>query len=85
MVQACRLAVEEQGCLPNNQEQAADFDLYLNQTPRSVRGGPVLFPDEQWLCLLLARLAEHHPISSDAVKTAFKAARRAYWEQAANK
>lgn len=84
VVQACRLAVSQQGCLPNNQEQAADFDLFLNQTPRTVRSGPVFFPDEQWLCLLLAQLAGHHPISSDAVRAAFKAARRAYWNQATN-
>ena len=85
VVQACRLAVSQQGCLPNNQEQAANFDLFLNQTPRSVRGGPVIFPDEEWLSLLLERLAGHHPINGDAVKAACKAARRAYWEQAANK
>ncbi len=84
VVQACRLAVSQQGCLPNNQEQAANFDLFLNQTPRSVRGGPVIFPDEQWLCLQLAQLAGHHRITGAAVLAAFKAARKAYWEQATN-
>ena len=81
VAQACRLAAEEQGCLPNNQEQAADFDLYLNQMPRRVHGGPFIFPDEQWLCLLLERLAGHHHITSEAVKAAFTAARRAYFDR----
>ena len=81
VVQACRLAVDEQGCLPNNQDQAANFDLYLNQTPRRVHGGPFIFPDEQWLCLLLERLAGHHHITSEAVKAAFTAARRAYFDR----
>ena len=85
VVQACRLAVDEQECLPNNEEQAAKFDLYLNQTPRRVQGGPYIFPDEQWLCLLLERLAGHHQITSEAVKAAFSSARRAYWGLVANK
>lgn len=81
VVRACRDAVNEQGCLPNNQQQAANFDLYLNQTPRSVRGGPFIFPDEQWLCLLLEQLAEHHRITREAVSTAFTKARQSYFSR----
>ena len=80
VVQLCRLAVSEQGCLPDNQEQAAGFDMQLNQTPRSVRGGPYIFPDEQLLCLLLKRLDGYHKVTADAVQSAFKAARRAYFD-----
>lgn len=79
VVQVCRIAVSEQGCLPNNQEQAADFDQRLNQTPRTVRGGPYLFPDERLLCDLLERLAGHHHVSTDAAKAALTTARRAYF------
>lgn len=57
VVRCCRDAVADNGCLPNNQEEAAGFDEYLNQVIRSVRGGDYFQPSEALLCACLRDFA----------------------------
>ncbi|SMC24322.1 hypothetical protein SAMN02745857_01839 [Andreprevotia lacus DSM 23236] len=57
VVRYCRDAVADNGGLPDNQEQAAGFDAYLNQAPRGARGRPHWFPDDEMLCACLRDFA----------------------------
>ena len=76
VVKVCRLTLAQQRTLFNKEESAAKFDLYLNHLEYQVDKDVSLFPDEQWVYLVQERLAGHHPITGEAVKAAFKAARR---------
>ncbi len=53
VVHHCRDAVADNGCLPDNREQAAGFDEFLNEGIRSVKGGAYFQPTEEWLCACL--------------------------------
>ena len=76
VVKVCRLTLAQQRTLFDKEESAAKFDLYLNHLEYQVDKDVCLFPDEQWVYLVQERLAGHHPITGEAVKAAFKAARR---------
>ena len=76
VVKVCRLTVAQHSSLFDKEESAAKFDLYLNHLEYQVDKDVSLFPDEQWVYLVQERLAGHHPITGEAVKAAFKAARR---------
>ena len=76
VVKVCRLTVAQHSYLFDKEESAAKFDLYLNHLKYQVDQDVSLFPDEQWVYLVQKRLAGHHPITGEAVKAAFKAARR---------
>lgn len=49
VVQCCRNAVADNGCLPDNYEEAAGFEQYLNGMIRSAHGGDYFHPDEALL------------------------------------
>lgn len=49
LVQCCRNAVADNGCLPDNYEEAAGFEQYLNGMIRSAHGGDYFHPDEALL------------------------------------
>jgi hypothetical protein len=53
VVRSCRDAVIDNGCLPDNAEQAAGFEQYLNRMIRSIRGGDYFWPDEALLSACL--------------------------------
>ena len=76
VVKVCRLTVAQHSSLFDKEESAAKFDLYLNHLEYQVDKDVSLFPDEQWVYLVQERLAGHYPITGEAVKAAFKAARR---------
>ena len=76
VVKVCRLTLAQHSSLFDKEESAAKFDLYLNHLEYQVDKDVSLFPDEQWVYLVQERLAGHYPITGEAVKAAFKAARR---------
>ncbi|MDC7698330.1 DUF6933 domain-containing protein [Vogesella indigofera] len=57
VVHCCRDAVADNGCLPDNREEAAGFDEFLNQGIRSVKGGAYFQPAEELLCACLRDFA----------------------------
>ena len=57
VVHCCRDAVADNGCLPDNREEAAGFDEFLNQGIRSVKGGAYFQPAEELLCASLRDFA----------------------------
>ncbi len=59
MVRLCRQAVaDNDGCLPDNCEQAGKFDEFLNQGIRRVKGGDYFVPTEAWLSACLRDFAD---------------------------
>ncbi len=57
VVHCCRDAVADNDCLPDNSEEAAGFDSFLNEGIRSVKGGAYFQPAEELLCACLRDFA----------------------------
>lgn len=76
VVHHCRDAVADNGCLPDNHEEAAGFDEFLNQGIRSVKGGAYFQPAEELLCVCLRDFAGMDEIGIGKVRERLKALRR---------
>lgn len=76
VVHCCRDAVADNGCLPDNREQAAGFDEFLNGGIRSVKGGAYFQPAEALLCACLRDFAGMDETGIATVLEHLKARRR---------
>ncbi|MFN4236112.1 MAG: DUF6933 domain-containing protein [Vogesella sp.] len=76
VVRCCRDAVEDNGGLPDNREQAAGFDEFLNGGIRSVKGGAYFQPAEALLCACLRDFAGMAEPDIAKVQERLKALRR---------
>lgn len=76
VVHRCRDAVADNGCLPNNREEAAGFDKVLNQGIRSIRGGAYFIPDEALFCSCLRDAAGMDEAAIATARERIKAQRR---------
>ncbi len=76
VVHHCRDAVADNGCLPDNREEAAGFDEFLNEGIRSVKGGAYFQPAEALLCACLRDFAGMDEAGIAMVRERLKAQRR---------
>lgn len=76
VVHCCRDAVADNGYLPDNREEAAGFDEFLNQGIRSVKGGAYFQPSEEWLCVCLHDFSGIDEAGIAKVRERLKAQRR---------
>ncbi len=58
VVHCCRDAVADNGCFPDNYEEAAGFEQHLNGMIRSIRGGDYFHPDDALLSACLRDFAD---------------------------
>ena len=59
VVRLCRQAVaDNDGDLPDNYEQAGEFDVFLNQSIRRVKSGDYFVPADAWLSACLRDFAD---------------------------
>lgn len=75
-VYTCSLLAEDYGLPPDNQGHAAAFDLHINRTLRSIRGGGYFVPNEEWLCGCLREFAGFDDERLQQVKSRMLAAER---------
>lgn len=76
VVHCCRDAVADNGCLPDNREEAASFDEFLNEGIRSVKGGVYFQPAEALLCAGLRDFAGMDEAGIAVVRERLKAQRQ---------
>ncbi|MFC7420984.1 DUF6933 domain-containing protein [Iodobacter arcticus] len=73
---ACELAFHTNGCLPNPQDEAANFDMKTNNTLRSIRGGDYFTPFEVFFCSWVREYAGATPAQCDELALRFQQLRR---------
>ncbi|MDE1716251.1 hypothetical protein PWG14_27680 [Chromobacterium amazonense] len=81
VVQCCRNAVADNGCLPDNYEEAAGFEQYLNKIIRSAHGGDFFYPDEALLRACLRAFAGFHESQLRKVQEQMREARKQNFKQ----
>ncbi|MBM5573195.1 hypothetical protein [Deefgea sp. CFH1-16] len=73
----CDYAFHMNGCLPNPEHEAAGFDMKINDTIRSVRGGAYFWPFEAFFCSWVREYAGATAAQCEELMLRFKQLHRA--------
>lgn len=76
VVHCCRGAVEDNGGLPEDEEQAAWFDEDMNRMLRRARGSEYFYPGEEMLCAALRDFAGMDEAGVQQVRERLRMAKR---------